>query len=530
MKKNIKVIFILFIISYSNFNAYSQTSIYTNDMDYVIGDTKQAFITDKITTEDQADNLLKGFAALQVNGIRIPIFAEGLTPNKPMFDYFYSIAVAAGFPIFANPAQSSGGHRIACGVLNTTEDLCNVKNNTVTDNILINRIKAFALEYQCTWINPFNEDGRTDNPYTVSQINTIYSSLQNNLNGAELIGSGAWGLPAGIDVLANTNIADYITVATTHNLGFHHSRWSNFIALADAEGLPVWDSEVNHFDKFDTGTRLEKALENGVDGLVLYNSWNTIGLGDGSISTGAIDQMLLYLKEYSIPIDPVRTNIALTGTATQSSTNSNWGKEAHLAIDGDTNGNYGGGSVTVTNDEENPWWQVDLGSEQVIGEIKVFNRTDGCCAARMSNFTVSVIDADATTVYTKTYTTHPAPSVIADTGGVKGQIIKIQLNVTNALTLAEVQVFAPEEALSTTITENIKVNLYPNPVTDKLTASTPNAVFKQYTIYSINGQEITSHKVNAKEIEIYVDKLSNGIYLLKLEGNKFSETYKIIKN
>lgn len=526
INKNMKKIILAFIFCV-NINAQNHTSeIYTNDMDYVLGDAKQAFITNSITTQEQADNLLKGFINLKVNGIRLPIYADGLNPNKVMFDYFYTIAVAAGFPIFANPAQSSGGHRIACGVLNTTESLCDVTSDANAINVLINRIKDFAAEYKVKWINAFNEDGKTDNPWSASQINTIYSSLYNNVNGAELIGSCAWGIPASIDVMNKTDIANYITVAATHNLGFNHSSWPTFISLAKAKGLPVWDSEVNHNDAKGNGTRLEKALEYKVDGLVMYNIWNTISLTDGSISSGGKELMLMYLKEDAVPVDPV--NIALTGTATQSSTNTQYNKPASLAIDGNTNGNYGSGSVTVTDSEENPWWQVDLGSEQSIGEIKVFNRTDSCCKDRMSNFTVLVIDANGATTYSKTYDTYPDPSVTVDAGGVQGQIIKIQLNITQALTLAEVQVFA-SKALATKNYENKRASIYPNPVADKLIITAPNTLFKQYAIFNINGQIMMSAEINSKDIEIKVAQLSQGVYFLKLVGDTFSETHKIIK-
>jgi hypothetical protein len=38
--------------------------------------------------------------------------------------------------------------------------------------------------------------------------------------------------------------------------------------------------------------------------------------------------------------------------------------DASHAVDGNTYGNYMVGSVTHTNGENQPWWQVDLGSVQ----------------------------------------------------------------------------------------------------------------------------------------------------------------------
>ncbi|MEP2169392.1 MAG: discoidin domain-containing protein [Polaribacter sp.] len=537
IQENYKIIFkrgiLILIICCFNFSAFSQK--YVNDMDYVLGDTKQAFITNKVTTEAQADNLLLGFKNMGANGIRIPLFARGLdgvdlNPNKPMFDYFYKKALEQGFLIFANPAQGGGGIRVANNRLNgngaNEGPEVSVKDNQAATEELIARVIEFSNEYpECKWLNPFNEDGRTNTVWSLSQINEIYRRLhEHGLNGAELIGPCTWGLPAGIDMLQKTNIADYITVATTHNLGFNHSQWSTFINLAKADGFPVWDSEVNHNDAKGNGTRLEKAIENKVDGLVLYNSWNTVSLTTGAVNATGEKAMALYL----IP----EVNLALNGTATQSSTNPSYNKEASLAIDGDINGNYGGGSVTVTNNEENPWWQVDLGADKTIDYIKVFNRTDGCCKAAMSNFTVSVINDAGTEVFSETFTNYPDPSVIIDTEGIHGQIVKVQLNATGALTLAEVQVFGSDEVLSTTGYKDINVIMSPNPFVNELKIVSPKAIFNSLSIYNINGQKILSNKIetNLREVSVNTSNFSKGIYFVKLNGDSFSKTYKVIKN
>lgn len=386
-KKTLLVILSIFLLS----NKGHSQNIYTNDMDYVLGDAKQAFIQNRINTQAQADNLLKGFKAMKVNGIRIPIFPRDtngvdINPNKPMMDYFYREALAQGFFIFANPAQGGGGGRIANNSL-SHEGGVNGSNDASIELIL--RVLEFVAEYpDCKWINPFNEDGRaTSSTWTVEQYHFIYQSLYNNLFNIELIGPCTWGLPAAIDMLENTNIEDYITVATSHNLGFNHTLWDDFIELADEENLPVWDSEVNHNNKFPndalrSGTRLERALEYGVDGLVLYNSWNTVNLTTGTISAGMQDQMLLYLKQ----------------------------------------------------------------------------------------------------------------------------------------------------DLSTKIVDQIELNIHPNPVVDKLYIDAPNDVFKKIEVYNINGKLITQQKVNTKNLEINMSNYSEGVYVVKLEGDKFSGTYKVIKD
>ena len=84
-------------------------------------------------------------------------------------------------------------------------------------------------------------------------------------------------------------------------------------------------------------------------------------------------------------------NIATSGTARQSSTA--YGGEARRAIDGKTNGSYDAGTSTHTNEEEEqPWWEVDLGSSHAIEAVTVWNRTDGDLYKRLDGFIVTVLD------------------------------------------------------------------------------------------------------------------------------------------
>ncbi|NJB81885.1 RICIN domain-containing protein [Wenyingzhuangia aestuarii] len=270
--------------NFENATYYSPSSTsghhYVGNLEYVLGDVKQAQITNALTTNSHVNNMLDGFEEMGVNGIRIAIFADGVNPNETMYNYFYTEAKARGFKIFANPAQGHGGARIALGMLNGT--VTSVKTTAHT-NALIDRIKAFAQEYPCDWISPFNEDDKTGDTWYTGQMNNIYAGLHGQVNGADLVGPCTWGVPAGVDVLQKTTIKNYIAVATTHNLGFNHDSWSDFITEAGA--LPVWDSETNNNVKFTgVATRIDAAIDAGVNGLVLYNSWNTINKTTGVLS------------------------------------------------------------------------------------------------------------------------------------------------------------------------------------------------------------------------------------------------------
>src|SRR5690606_34338042 len=89
---------------------------------------------------------------------------------------------------------------------------------------------------------------------------------------------------------------------------------------------------------------------------------------------------------------PPSINVALGQTATQSSTA--FDAAASRAVDGNTNGIFGGGSVTHTANEMNAWWEVDLGTSSLIEAVDIWNR-DGCCQERLSNYYVLVSDSPA---------------------------------------------------------------------------------------------------------------------------------------
>ena len=75
-------------------------------------------------------------------------------------------------------------------------------------------------------------------------------------------------------------------------------------------------------------------------------------------------------------------NVAQGAKASQSSVDH--GGVPGGAVDGTTGGKYAGGKLTHTKTEKNPWWEVDLGQDQRIDSIVLWNRTD-CCAQRLSN-------------------------------------------------------------------------------------------------------------------------------------------------
>ena len=272
-----------------------KAGVYKNKLEYVVGDVKQVLINNKLK-ENQIKNLLDGFEEMKFNAVRIPIYATGVNPNQKVYDKFYNEAKSRGFKIFANPALGYGGQRIATKKLHCPDhELPKVLGKTKYKNELVKRIKGFAKSKKCTWICPFNEDEGPGKTWNNIQMNNIFKELDGNLNGAKLIGPCTWGIPAGIDVLKKTDIKKYISVATTHNLGFHNDKWGAFKKAAG--NLKIWDSETNKNKKYpNKATRIDAAVSNGVHGIVVYDAWKSINLNNGSVKTSGKDYMKLYLK------------------------------------------------------------------------------------------------------------------------------------------------------------------------------------------------------------------------------------------
>ena len=144
------------------------------------------------------------------------------------------------------------------------------------------------------------------------------------------------------------------------------------------------------------------------------------------------------------PASAVVINAAAYGTATQSSYragSTTQGDHAQYAVDGITNGNFNSGSVTHTNGQTDPWWEVDLKAVRTIEDIVVWNRTD-CCMERIDGFKLSVLDASRAEVWSAN-PPRPSPSESVNVGGVDGRYVRIDLTGGGrVLSLAEVQVMA----------------------------------------------------------------------------------------
>jgi glucose/arabinose dehydrogenase/azurin len=137
-------------------------------------------------------------------------------------------------------------------------------------------------------------------------------------------------------------------------------------------------------------------------------------------------------------------NIAPKGKARQSSTA--YGGTAGRAIDGNTSGSFGSDSQTHTNEnEDNPWWEVDLGGLHPIEAVAVWNRSEngGTFVSRLQGFTLSVLDSDRKEVFRVENQPAPAESVRLAVGGdPAGSLQRASMRAAVSLSAQASEVFA----------------------------------------------------------------------------------------
>jgi RHS repeat-associated protein len=238
----------------------------------------------------------------------------------------------------------------------------------------------------------------------------------------------------------------------------------------DAAGNITSDPMTGGLMTYDPENRMLTATNGGVSGSYTYDAdgrrvkrivggvetWQIYGIGGELLAEYAAGAAASApQKEYGyrggqllVIAEPWSGGNLAWGKATSQSSTS-FGGESSRGVDGNTSGNWGDNSVSHTNSEHQPWWQVDLGSVQQIGTVRLWNRTD-CCSERLSNFYVLVSDnpfssTDLTTTINQAgvssyYTAGPAGLLTEKGVGRSGRYVRVQLAGDNYLSLAEVEV------------------------------------------------------------------------------------------
>lgn len=192
-----------------------------------------------------------------------------------------------------------------------------------------------------------------------------------------------------------------------------------------------------------------------------------------SVKTTGLDQEKLYLLpveiknvssdeivldevmnvKYFVAKAGVPPNIALNKATSQSSVVG--GGISSKAVDGNTSGQWGNGSVTHTGKSGEEWLQVDLGAiSPFIQEIKLYNRQD-CCGERLIDFYVFVSDEpfasekvadvlEQDNVFSYYHEGVAEYETVVPVNRM-GRYIRVQLTGETNLALAEIQVFGIQE-------------------------------------------------------------------------------------
>ena len=187
-----------------------------------------------------------------------------------------------------------------------------------------------------------------------------------------------------------------------------------------------FESRMNEIPNFNIGKR---------------STLDQQGYRDPKLDTIQFIKKTVTPENSSVPsVDPLE-NIALGKRVSQSSTA--YDGFASKAVDGNTNGNFENQSVTHTDFQSKPWWQVDLDSEETIRQINIYNRTD-TASDRLSNFHVILLDSFGNEIDRKRISSLTDTFAQIAIDYKKARYVRIELEGNNALSLAEVQVLRAE--------------------------------------------------------------------------------------
>ncbi|MEM9717781.1 MAG: heparin lyase I family protein [Bacteroidota bacterium] len=251
--------------------------------------------------------------------------------------------------------------------------------------------------------------------------------------------------------------------------------------------------------------------------------------------------------ENSVPVAPCGAveNLAFNKQTSQSSTYGFGSPDR--AVDNDLStdrGPWSNGSITHTQHEKEAWWEVDLGTEYTLAQINYTGRTD-CCKDRLQNAYVMVSkdpfpsssledNLNDPSIWRELVSEYPDPTIQVETGEISGRYVRIQLQETFPVSLANVQVYGcPSTAVSPGLPnsgdtngnsfedtedevlriEEIPIKFYPNIATDFLyiEMERPAAV----RISDFNGVTYMELKLPSGKQKIDIARLANGVYLIQ---------------
>jgi len=104
--------------------------------------------------------------------------------------------------------------------------------------------------------------------------------------------------------------------------------------------------------------------------------------------------------------------------------------------------------------------------------------------------------------------------------------IKVHTTAPHSAAFIDNLILSPR--LSVSDVNEIKVNAYPNPVSDQLNI-TSKSLINEVSIYTLNGQLVKVQKAKSNATQIEVSDLRGGVYIAQVVTDKGTETIKVIK-
>ncbi len=227
-------------------------------------------------------------------------------------------------------------------------------------------------------------------------------------------------------------------------------------------------------------------------------------------------------------------NLAIGKATSQSSTffNNNTRFGSANAVDGNTDGNHRNNSITHTLlNQQNAWWEIDLGEVSNLSSVKLWNRTN-CCADRLTDFHVLVSDVPFTSTVLNTTINQNGVSDFHFPGTAgretdinlnrTGRYLRVQLSGTNALQLAEVEIMgcnSISNASSLQVDDCTPVSISAN--ANAITVSNLVAAVADIQILDEDNNQVARCAFNCGETESF--DLLPGIYRVVVK--KFSAAF-----
>ncbi|XP_075444568.1 uncharacterized protein LOC142488078 [Ascaphus truei] len=200
---------------------------------------------------------------------------------------------------------------------------------------------------------------------------------------------------------------------------------------------------------------------------------------------------LCEVEIYGEPVFVLAPNLARLGEASQSSNYIPFAT-ADKAIDGNKNGLFSTQTCTHTNNEKDPWWNLDLKQSYKINTIVITNRQD-CCPERLKGAEVRVGNsADNNNPVCETINDISKPIITLFCKGMEGRYVSVVIpGRSEYLTLCEVEIYGvtPTPNLARLGEASQSSNYIPFATADKAIDGNKNGLFSTQTCTHTNNEK-----------------------------------------